>query len=372
MEMILPSLIAAGMEMVTARLALSLAERGWTVGVTCLMEDGILADGLRQAGIAVRTVPEPGFEGNLWPRRLEAALRERRPDVVHVHSGAWIKGAHAARRAGVPRVVFTEHGLLAREPWYNRWLKRWGAWYCDKVVAVSEPLAVYLQRVGIPVRKLAVVPNGVDTRRFAPGPATGALRQACGIGAAPLIGHVARLSPEKNQQSLLDAFALVRRHLPQAQLAIAGDGPLRADLEQRAAALGVAEQVHFVGVYRDMEQFYRDIDLFVLPSLAEGTSMSVLEAMASGCAIVASAVGGTPALLDGGTCGVLVEPTDTAALASALSDLLGAPERRRALGEAARHRAVTAYAEARMVDAYVELYGVDRGARTKEPHACAV
>ncbi|HSA57281.1 MAG TPA: glycosyltransferase [Gemmatimonadaceae bacterium] len=355
-EMVLPSLIAAGMEMVTARLALGLRDRGWDVGVTCLIEDGDLAVGLRAAGIRVNTVAEPGFGGNFRPRHLERWFREVRPDVVHVHSGAWIKGTHAARRAGVRRVVFTEHGLLAHEPWFSNLLKRWGAAYSDRVVAVSAPLAQHLRRAGVPARKLRVVLNGVNVETFAPRPRAGVLRRELGIGQAFIMGHVARLAAEKNQMLLLDAFARVARDVPGAHLVIAGDGPLRESLRMRATASPAGNRIHFLGVRGEMAELYREFDLFVLPSLAEGTSMSVLEAMASGLSIVATAVGGTPDLLDGGKCGVLVPAGDAEALASALIGLTRDDERRTALGCAARKRAVECYSEERMVEAYLALY----------------
>lgn len=371
-EMVLPSLIAAGMEMVTARLSLRLLERGCMVGITCIVEEGNLADRLRSAGVHVAAVPEPGFATNLWPRHLERWFRKVRPDVVHVHSGAWIKGAHAARQAGVRRVVFTEHGLLAEEPWYSNLLKRWGAFYTDRVAAVSIPLAAHLRRAGVPSRKLSIVINGVDVDTFAPQRRTGSLRRELGIGEAPVVGHVARLAPEKNQRLLLDALRLVHMCNPAVHLVIIGDGPLRDALREHSRKLPRHTQVHFLGVRHDMADLYREFDAFVLSSDAEGTSMSVLEAMASGIGIVATAVGGTPDLLAGGACGELVPPADANSMASALVRLLGDSQRREALAAAARQRAVDTFSEQRMVDAYLELYGVaGLTVRAPESDPCA-
>jgi glycosyltransferase involved in cell wall biosynthesis len=182
------------------------------------------------------------------------------------------------------------------------------------------------------------------------------LRRQLGLGQDLVIGHVARCSPEKNQHLLLDAFRDVLQRVPGVHLVLVGDGPLREALKSHAAALGVSGRVHFVGVRHDMPEVYRGFDVFVLPSLAEGTSMSILEAMASGRAIVASAVGGSPHLLDGGACGVLVPATSRASLVQALEELCRAPERRRALGLAARQRAVTHFSEDQMTEAYVRVY----------------
>ena len=355
--MILPSLIAAGMETVTARLAMQLAAAGHSVGVTCLLGEGPLADELRAAGHRVTVVPTPGLRTNVRPTQLAGWLSTERPDVVHVHSGAWLKGVRAARLAGVRRVVFTEHGLNDVEPWYNLVLKRCGGWLTDCVVAVSDPLREYLVgRVGIPASKVVVIPNGVDAARFRPGVSAGELRARFGIGAAPLVGHVARLAPVKNQPLLVDAFARVRERVPDARLVIVGDGPERPTIEAQIRGRGLSDVVHLAGELRDVPAILREFDVFALPSRAEGTSMSVLEAMASGVPVVASAVGGTPALVDQGRCGVLVPPNDPDALAAALADLLLASERRRELARLARARIEAEYDEAAVARRYEGLY----------------
>lgn len=359
--MVLPSLIAAGMETVTARLTMRLARAGHEVGVTCLMEEGPLASELRAAGHRVAVVDAPGIRTNFQPTGLASWLRRVRPDVVHVHSGAWAKGARAARLAGAARVVFTEHGLNDVEPWYSTALKHWGATQTDHVIAVSEPLRRYLiERVRVPASKIAVIPNGVDTELFRPATASerapDSLRKRLGIGTAPVIGHVARLAPVKNQPLLVDAFARVRQRIPAVRLVIVGEGSERAAIEAKVAEHGLGAAVHLVGEARDIPSILREFDLFALPSKAEGTSMSVLEAMASGVPVVASAVGGTPDLLDHGRCGVLVPPNEIDALAAAFCDLLAAPERRRALATAARARVEDHYSEESVARRYERLY----------------
>ena len=371
-EMVLPTLQAGGMEVVTTRLALRLAAQGHRVGVTCVMDEGALAGELRAAGIRVAHVTAPGLRTNVFPTELTRWFANIRPDVVHIHSGVWLKAARAARRAGVQGVVFTEHGALDVEPWYSSAIKRAATRLTDVVVAVSAPLAtVLIETHGLPRSKIRVVPNGVDTDRFHPGPDDGALRRLA-IGNGPVIGHVARLAPVKNQALLIEAFADVRRHISDAQLVIVGDGPEREALRQRVEHLKLAGAVHLVGEQRDVPSLLRAFDVFALPSKAEGTSMSVLEAMASGVPVVASAVGGTPALLDDGGCGVLVPPNDTTALSTALTSLLGDAERRHRLAAAARARAVDVYAEERVVERYAALYDEAVGrATTAEPGVAA-
>jgi len=372
--MVLPTLAAAGMEVMVANLTRGLARRGYDVGVTCLEADGPIADELRADGFRVAVVRSPGFRGVLRPVRLEAWLRHVRPDVVHAHSGGWLKAARAARRAGVRTVVHTVHGLLEREPWHGVPLKRWAARFTDRVVPVSEPLREYLLRiVRLPAAMITLVPNGVDLDAFRPGQRRSAWRADLGISPEALvIGNVARLDGVKNHADLLNGFAMMRPRAPEAVLAIAGDGPLRRDLEARAAALGVAQHVRFLGQTRDIAALYREFDLFVLSSSAEGTSLSVLEAMASGVCVVATAVGGTPALLGEGPVGRLVAPADPAALAAAMADLLHDHRQRHALAEAGRRAVVARYSLETMVRRYEQEYGRVTGVQPTRVQQCVV
>ena len=359
-EMVLPALEAAGMEAMTARLMRALAARGHRVGVTCIEAGGVLADQLRSEGYRVALVPALGLRAMWRAPLLESWLRTVGPDVVHVHSGAWLKAARAARRAGVPRVVHTVHGLIGDdvEPWYVPLLHRQAARYTDWVIPVSAPLRDYMKRrVNVDAARMRVIPNGVNTDTFRPGPPTGALRERLRIASDRLVvGIVARLDPVKNHALLLDAFARVRALVPETALVIVGDGPLRSSLESRARSLGIDRDVHFVGVSTDVATLYRELDAFVLSSNAEGTSMSIIEAMASGVCVVATAVGGTPELLADGACGLLVPPGDPAALADALTLVLRDGARRRLLADAGRARAEEHYSERLMIDAYEALY----------------
>jgi glycosyltransferase involved in cell wall biosynthesis len=255
-------------------------------------------------------------------------------------------------------VIHTEHGLLDHEPWYGILLKWWAARHTSSIAPVSEALRRYLtENVRLDPRKVTTIANGVDTERFAPSPGTGVVRNLAAVPHdALVVGHVAGLKPVKGQLLLIDAFASVHAALPQAHLVIVGEGALRPLLETRIRALNVSDVVHLIGEVSDTAPVYRDFDLFVLSSKAEGTSMSILESMASGVAVVATAVGGTPDLLADGRCGVLVPSGDRDALAGALIRLLGDQRTRRELGVAGRARVVERYSEEAMIDAYEALY----------------
>ena len=370
--MVLPALDIGGMEMMVASLTRALARRGHDVGVTCLEAAGPIAEQLTAQRIRVSVVPTPGLRTIIRATPLDRWFRGLAPDVVHVHSGAWLKGARAARRAGVRRVIHTMHGLLERAPWYSTWLDRLAACSTDRNVAVSTTLREHLiNTVGTAPSQCSVIANGVDTDRFHPGPRRPGWRVRNGLlEGVQVIGTVARLDEVKNHALLVEAFARLRAEHAAVALVIAGDGPLRADLERQAARLGVADSVRFLGETQEPAVVHREFDLFVSSSLAEGTSISILEAMASGVCVVATAVGGTPALLDGGRLGRLVPSGDAGALAAAMGSLLrdgGARERNR-LAAAGRQAAISTYSIDTMVQHYEREYGARPAVRSYPAH----
>ena len=357
-EMVVPSLVTAGMEMVVATLVRALARRGHEVGVTCTQEIGAIGEQLQSEGVSVALVPAPGVLTNLWPRDLARWFASRRPDIVHVHSGVWLKAARAARLAGGIPVVHTVHGLLDEEPWHERPIKRAAAQRTAAIVTVSEALRRdLLGRVGVTDPAPQVILNGIDTHRFAPGAHSTVLRRQMAVDdAALVIGHVGRMAPVKNHRLLLQAFARVAPTHPTAHLALIGDGELRGELEALVDSLGIRARVCFAGEHREVAPLVADLDIFVLYSFSEGTSISLLEALASGIPCVATAVGGNVAVLDQGAAGRLVPSDDVEALARALDELLAAPALRHELGRRARERALDAYSEAAMTRAYEAVY----------------
>lgn len=356
-EMIVPTLTPAGMEMVVAILTRGLSKRGHDVGVTCLHRKGALGEALERDGHRVSIAPSPGLATILRPIELRRALRDRQPDVVHIHTGAWLKGARAARMAGVPRVILTMHGLDGNRPWFEPMIDRWAAHYADVLVPVSDAFVRYATNtLHVDPARVRVVTNGIDTNLFQPGPRSGRVRNNGLTDRDVVIGIVARFSPVKNHAMLIAAFAEVVRARPHAFLALVGVGRLKEDIEARVDQLGLRSRVAFLGQLSDLHEVYRDFDILTLPSFTEATSMSILEGMASGLPVVATAVGGTPALLDEGDAGVLVPSEDPAALAAALIRLIDSPDERVRLGELARRRAVDLHSQEHMFEAYEALY----------------
>jgi len=294
----------------------------------------------------------------LRPAALARFLASLRPDIVHTHSGVWYKTARAARMAGVPWVVHTEHGKQSEDR-VSRFLDRRAARKTDAVVAVSDALGSYLsQRLDVPRDHLHVIPNGVDVSRFKARAPSGALRHEFKLAEGqPIIGSVGRLEAVKGYDVVIRAFARLPRG-PEAAppvLVIAGEGSERAGLERLASELGVANRVFLPGWRDDPEDLYAHFCCFVLGSWSEGTSVSLLEAMASGLPPVVTAVGGNPAVLGSELAAQAVPPGDPVKLAEAVGRVLEA-RRAEEIGARARRRAEEHFSLDAMVSAYDRLY----------------
>lgn len=278
-----------------------------------------------------------------------------RADLVHAHSakaGFLTRLAAALRAGGRRRAIFTPHGWSfwaadhAERAVYLA-LERLAARWCTALVAVSasERAAGLAARVGRP-DQYRVIRNGIDLEPFAgdPGPRPGR------------IVFVGRLRSPKRVDLALEALRRLRAAVPEATLDVAGDGPLRSELEELATRLGVADRVRFLGSRTDLPGLLLDAHCLVLASDYEGCPLSVLEAMAAGVPVVATSVGGIPELVVDGETGVLTPPGDAEGLATALRDVLSSPGRAQLLGENGRARARRLFSRERMVADTCALY----------------
>jgi sugar transferase (PEP-CTERM/EpsH1 system associated) len=308
---------------------------------------GPLAAEIERAGWPVTALEAPpGLRPGLVAR-LASLFRRGRFEIVHTHDPkALIYGGPAARLVRVPLVVHTWHGRNLRASPREGLLFRLASRLAHRIVAVSRDAADHLLRQGISPGKLRTIPNGIDLERFAP---TGPMPDG------PVV-TVARLSPEKDLATLLQAAALVRRQRPEFRLKIAGDGPCRAELQTLAEKLGLQGQVSFLGQVKDVPALLGRAGLFVLSSITEGISLALLEAMACGLPVVATRVGGNAEVVADGETGRLVPPAQAKELAAAIAELLSDPAAARRMGEAGRRRALEQFDLRRMVAAYETLY----------------
>jgi len=295
---------------------------------------------------------------------LVGEFRKFRPDVVHTHMAkAGMLGRIAARVSGVPVVVHTFHGNVLRGYFGPRrstafsWLERLLALLSTRIVTLSPRQSAEIVALAVaPASKLTEVPLGVDLVPLLTAE-RGALRRELGIAAGvPLIGTVARLVPIKAVDTFIQAAAVVARQRSDARFVVAGDGPLRAPLEELARTLGLKDRLVFLGWRADLPAIYGDLDVVVLTSRNEGFPVSLIEALAARCAVVATAVGGVPDLIRDGINGYLVQPDDPNAVARAVENLLRSPDLRTRMGVAGRDSVYPAYDASAVVANMSNLY----------------
>jgi sugar transferase (PEP-CTERM/EpsH1 system associated) len=338
--------------------------------VVCLTGYTEFAGRIERPGVelyALDKAPGLGLGSHL---RLFKLLRRLRPAILHTYNLGTIEYQAVALLAGVPVRIHAEHGRDASDPQgLNRkhnLLRRLLANVIDRYVPVSNDLARWLDTVvGLPARKVETIINGVDTERFRNGAPLDSAAAAWRADGAFVIGAVGRLQDVKNHAGLIDAFARLRARVPdqKLRLVLVGDGPLRARLEAQAAQSGAGADIVFAGAHANVAAVLGGFSLFALPSIAEGTPVTLLEAMASELPVVASDVGGIPEVVDHGVNGTLVPAGDPEALAQALAAYVRDPQRAAAHGRAARARIEQHYSMAAMLAAYLGLY--DRLCKSK-------
>lgn len=298
--------------------------------------------------------------------RLFALLRRLRPDVVHSRNLSGLDALLPARLAGV-KTLHSEHGFdvdnldgLATRP---ALLRRLHSPLVRRYVTVSRDLSrLMIERWGIAASRVTQIYNGVDTERFRPTDARRHELLPPTLRGAELfvVGAIGRVRPIKDQSTLLRAFATVLARRPEwrarLRLAIVGDGPLLERLKDEARASGLASMVWFAGARHDVSDLLQAMDLFVLPSLMEGISNTLLEAMATGVPVLATAVGGNVELLDEGVVGETFAVGDADMLAAMIENYAGNAELCARQGAAARQRAEQCFSLQAMVARYQEIY----------------
>jgi glycosyltransferase involved in cell wall biosynthesis len=333
---------------------------GQEVSVVCLERPGTLSAQVETLGARVICLHKrPGLRPGLIGQ-MQRVLRRLRPHVAHTHQiASLLYTGLAARGAAVPVVVHTEHGKERyADRLRTRWLGRLAGRYTARFFCLSQDMAAAVKAHHIvPPGKVRVILNGIDTASFQERREAHTLRQSLGIPPdTPVIGTVGRLTPVKQQDLLLRAFARVREQVPGARLLLVGDGPLLADLQGLATQLGVAKVTHFVGYQPEPQRYLPLLDVFALTSASEGIPQALLEASAAGIPSVASQVGGVPEVIDHGRTGLLFPNGNQDALIAAMFGLLTDPGRARRMGEAARGRVESLFHIRRMAKDYHQQF----------------
>jgi glycosyltransferase involved in cell wall biosynthesis len=302
--------------------------------------------------------------------RLARMIREQRPHIIHTHTAkAGAIGRFAAVLAGKARppiVVHTFHGHVLRG-YFGRYrtaifrgLERMLARVADTLIAVSPEVRDDLVALGVvPPEKFTVIRLGIelDERVAAAEEARRRTRRIMGVPDHRfLVGWIGRMTGVKRGADVLRAFRLLRDQGIDATLCMVGDGPERGQLEQLAGELGLMHDCLFAGYQEDVGPFFASFDAFVLPSANEGTPVTAIESLASGCPVVATRVGGVPDVVEEGVDGFMVEPGDLDALADRLARLAADPELRARMGAAGRERIPPRYGVERLIDDVDGLY----------------
>lgn len=351
------------------------AERQLTALAPVLQDHGVVVDVITRrfpglaasetiAGVSVHRVTAPGSRATSSVVFTLAAVRQMarlRPDVVHAHD--LYSPATAAlltkRLLGTPVVAKVPRGgglgsiarLMGRALGRQRvaWLRRG----VDAFIVISREIERELAAIGVPPERRVSIPNGVDTVRFAPLPEHERIdrRASLGLPRAPVAIFTGRLALEKRLHELLAIWPAVRARHEGALLLLIGSGDQQAALESQAG-----EGVRLAGSLLDVAPYLQAADLFVLPSAAEGLSNSLLEAMSTGLPCIATAVGGTPELIDHGRTGWLVPLGDPALLQQAILTMLGDGGLRESLGRQARQHVESRYSLSRIATEMRDMY----------------
>lgn len=297
--------------------------------------------------------------------RLWRVLRKLRPAIVHTRNIGTLECQAVALIAGVYARVHGEHGrhindLEGKNVTYLR-LRRLFRPLITRYITVSRDLEQWLRNdVGVAAGKVVQIYNGVDTSRFQPAgsAARGILPHGFAPGGALVIGTVGRMSAEKDQMTLLQAFLLARQTCGERalRLVLVGDGPDKPRLEQVARESGAAEHVWFAGARSDVPDLLRALDIFVLPSLGEGISNAILEAMACALPVLATRVGGNPELVSDDVSGLLVTAARPDEMARAIERYARDPHLLRSHAQAARARIQRDFSMDSMIASYMAVY----------------
>jgi glycosyltransferase involved in cell wall biosynthesis len=331
--------------------------------VFCLDKVGAIGEQLVRDGVELVCFDRrPGWDFSV-SKRLAAEVRRRRVEVLHAHQYTPFFYAALAKPLcrPMPKLILTEHGrhfpdvVSTERAAVNRLVLDHLA---DEVNAcIGFSAKALCRKDGFRGSRIRVIQNGIDVDRYAPAEDQAAHKKSLGLDPdRRYVVHVARHHPVKDQPTLLRGFAAAAEHHEDVDLLMAGDGPLRGELEALAESLGVRRRVHFLGVRSDVPAVLQAGDVFALTSVSEAASLTLLEAMATGLPSVVSAVGGNPEIIRDGRDGLHFPRGDWAACGRALRDLLDDPDRAYFLGQSARRRAQERYRLDDTVAAYGALY----------------
>ncbi len=334
--------------------------------VICLTNSGSFSERISVPNVPIIELKKPEGHSLKTYLQLRRVIKQYRPSIIHSRNLAALESQIATLGlTGICR-VHGEHGRDINDPQGTNWkynaLRRLSRLWIDQYFAVSRELSEWLTaRVGIPQKRIVQQSNGVDCRVFSPASDRRKIPQGAPKSFAQqeqkIIGTVGRLVPIKDQITLIRAFAQVQSQLKNdtARLMIVGGGPLAQQLHQHALALGMEDKTWFTGDRDDVNELLKSMDVFVLPSIAEGVSNTLLEAMATGIPVIATAVGGAPDIIEPSINGYLVDVGDHKTIASLITSILSTEEDS-SLGLKAREKVNSEFSWPVTINRYLDVY----------------
>ena len=335
--------------------------------IICLSESTDFRNAIQRPDVPVISLHKR--EGQDLPAywRLWKVLRQLRPAILHTRTLGVLDAQICGALAGVPARVHGEHGRQVDDlNWSNRrhrWMRRCVRPFVHQYIAVSKDLESHLRdTIGVPANRLEQIYNGVDSKCFCPryGPRRGLGPQGFAPPESIVIGTVGRMQPVKDQLTLTRAFLRLLNIVGDARqrlrLVLVGDGPLREPCQRLLNEAGAAHLAWLPGELRTVHELLPQMDIFVLPSLGEGISNTILEAMACGLPVVATRGGGNPELVEDGRTGVMVPPANSDAIAAAVASYIENPAKISKHGQCGRQKVEREFTLESMISKYTNVY----------------
>jgi glycosyltransferase involved in cell wall biosynthesis len=318
-----------GLQQVIVNICKTIDRNRFDISVLCLRSLGCYLPELEKSGVPVTLIPQKQ-QGTDYLSFLKVAqhFKLMKPDVIHTHNTQpFIDGTIAAKMTGVKRIIHTDHARSFPDKCRYMFAERIMSNFAFKVVGVSDDTSRNLMKYEhISEKKITTIPNGIDSSRYDIVVDKEKKRKEIGIRqSGPIIGVAVRLAEQKGLTYLLDAMPEIVKVYPDVSLVIAGDGPLKKELENQAELLGIRTNVFFLGLRLDINELLRVFDVYAMPSLWEGLPMILLEAMAAGCPIVATDVGGNSCAIKNNHNGYLINPANPIEIKNAILSILQNP-----------------------------------------------
>lgn len=355
------SLNVGGLEKVVLNLAKYLDGELFNLSICCLDEFGGLEQDFREFDVDLVLVKRREIgTGFIILTKLMRLIKDKEIDVIHAHNfSPSFYAAIAGRLCNVSNIVTTYHNRRFFEEISSKRVFAFRA-LChlnhETTFVSNDAREIAINTCKIPHNKVSVIHNGIDTNEFRPRQKSRSLLDEFDLRDKIIIGSVGRLSKEKNILKLLRAYTHVRDKIESIRLLIVGDGPEKADLIEEAKRLDISSHVIFAGYRENIAELLNTMDIFVMTSSTEGISLTLLEAMATQKAVIATRVGGNPEVIRDGHTGILVAPNDLGSLLYNLNLLIQDDDKRKQLGYNAREAIIEKFSIEKMVNKYGNHY----------------